>query len=80
MIIEALKGYNDPLNHSYFYPKQFVTKAEKATETFIKSNMDYFANIAFAQYKQILSFVKTIVCITVNLTFKIMLISLSIRK
>ena len=58
MIIEVLKGYNDPLNHSYFYPKQFVTKEEKSTETFIKSNMDYFANIAFAQYKQNVKFRK----------------------
>jgi len=52
MIIESLKEYQDPLNHEYFYPKQFTTKKEKSTNTFIKSNMDYFANIAFAQYKQ----------------------------
>jgi hypothetical protein len=58
MIIEALKEYSDPLNHAYFYPKQFVTKKEKGTEQFIKSTLDYFANIAFAQYKQNIQFRK----------------------
>lgn len=52
MIIESLQEYQDPLNHEYFYPKQFTSKKEKTTKTFIKSTMDYFANIAFAQYKQ----------------------------
>jgi len=58
MIIEALKEYNDPLNHAYFYPKQFVTRKEKNSEQFIKSTLDYFANIAFAQYKQNIQFRK----------------------
>jgi len=52
MIIEVLKEYHDPLNHSYFYPQQFTTRKEKEKESFVKSTMDYFANIAFAQYKQ----------------------------
>jgi len=52
MIIESLSEYQDPLNHEYFYPKQFTTRKEKTKKTFIKSTMDYFANIAFAQYKQ----------------------------
>ena len=58
MIIEALKEYTDPLNHTYFYPKQFTTRKEKESESFIKSTMDYFANIAFAQYKQNINFRK----------------------
>jgi hypothetical protein len=58
MIIEVLKEFHDPLNHAYIYPKQFVTKKEKETEEFIKSTMDYFANIAFAQYKQNVKFRK----------------------
>ena len=58
MIIEALKSYVDPVNHAYFYPKQFVTRKEKESEHWIKSTMDYFANIAFAQYRQNVSFRK----------------------
>jgi hypothetical protein len=58
MIIEVLKEFNDPLNNAYIYPKQFVTKKEKETESFVKSTMDYFANIAFAQYKQNVKFRK----------------------
>ena len=58
MIIESLKEYTDPLNHSYFYPEQFVSKKAKEKEQFIKSTMDYFANIAFAQYKQNINFRK----------------------
>jgi hypothetical protein len=58
MIIEALKSYVDPLNHTYFYPQQFTTRKEKETESFIKSTLDYFANIAFAQYKQNVKFRK----------------------
>jgi len=52
MIIEALKEYVDPVNHAYFYPKQFISKKEKESEHWIKSTLDYFSNIAFAQYKQ----------------------------
>ena len=58
MIIESLKEYTDPLNHSYFYPEQFVSRKAKEKEQFIKSTMDYFANIAFAQYKQNINFRK----------------------
>jgi hypothetical protein len=58
MIIEALKEYTDPVNHAYFYPKQFISKKEKESEHWIKSTMDYFANIAFAQYKQNVTFRK----------------------
>ena len=58
MIIESLKEYRDPLNHAYFYPEQFTTKKKKQKPQFIKSTMDYFANIAFAQYKQNMSFRK----------------------
>jgi hypothetical protein len=58
MIIESLKEYHDPLNHAYFYPEQFTTRAKKQKPQFIKSTMDYFANIAFAQYKQNITFRK----------------------
>ena len=58
MIIESLKEYTDPLNHAYFYPEQFVSLSEKEKEQWIKSTMDYFANIAFAQYKQNITFRK----------------------
>jgi hypothetical protein len=52
MIIESLKEYTDPLNHSYFYPEQFISAAKKQKPQWIKSTLDYFANIAFAQYRQ----------------------------
>lgn len=58
MIIESLKEYTDPLNHAYFYPEQFVSLSEKQKEQWIKSTMDYFANIAFSQYKQNINFRK----------------------
>ena len=58
MIIEALKEYKDPLNHAYFYPDQFVSKAKKGKEQWIKSTLDYFANIAFSQYRQNIKFRK----------------------
>ena len=58
MIIEALKEYVDPVNHAYFYPEQFVSLSDKEKENWIKSTMDYFANIAFAQYKQNITFRK----------------------
>ena len=58
MIIEALKEYTDPVNHAYFYPKQFISMKEKESEHWIKSTLDYFANIAFAQYKQNVTFRK----------------------
>ena len=58
MIIESLKEYTDPVNHAYFYPEQFVSLSDKEKESWIKSTMDYFANIAFAQYKQNITFRK----------------------
>ena len=58
MIIESLKEYKDPLNHSYFYPEQFVSTAKKQKPQWIKSTLDYFANIAFAQYRQNVKFRK----------------------
>jgi hypothetical protein len=58
MIIESLKEYTDPLNHAYFYPEQFISLSEKQKEQWIKSTMDYFANIAFSQYKQNINFRK----------------------
>jgi hypothetical protein len=58
MIIESLKEYTDPLNHAYFYPEQFISLSEKEKEQWIKSTMDYFANIAFSQYKQNINFRK----------------------
>lgn len=58
MIIESLKEYKDPLNHSYFYPEQFVSFAKKQKPQWIKSTLDYFANIAFAQYRQNIKFRK----------------------
>lgn len=32
------------------YPDQFVPEAEKRTDDWIKSNMDYFANVAYSQF------------------------------
>lgn len=32
------------------YPDQFVPEAEKSTDDWIKSNMDYFANVAYSQF------------------------------
>jgi hypothetical protein len=32
------------------YPDQFVPEAEKSTDEWIKSNMDYFANVAYSQF------------------------------
>lgn len=32
------------------YPDQFVPEAEKGTDDWIKSNMDYFANVAYSQF------------------------------
>ena len=58
MIIESLKEYKDPLNHAYFYPEQFVSKTRKQKPQWIKSTLDYFANIAFAQYRQNVKFRK----------------------
>jgi hypothetical protein len=58
MIIEALKEYTDPLNHAYFYPEQFVSSSRKKKPQWIKSTLDYFANIAFAQYRQNVKFRK----------------------
>jgi hypothetical protein len=58
MIIESLKEYTDPVNHAYFYPEQFVSLSDKEKESWIKSTMDYFPNIAFAQYKQNITFRK----------------------
>ena len=58
MIIESLKEYKDPLNHSYFYPEQFVSTAKKQKPQWIKSTLDYFANIAFAKYRQNVKFRK----------------------
>ena len=58
MIIEALKEYTDALNHAYFYPEQFVSAAKKQKPQWIKSTLDYFANIAFAQYRQNIKFRK----------------------
>jgi len=58
MIIEAFKEHTDPVNHAYFYPEQFVSLKEKQSEHWVKSTMDYFANIAFAQYKQNVEFRK----------------------
>ena len=58
MIIESLKEYTDPLNHAYFYPEQFVSSSKKQKPQWIKSTLDYFANIAFAQYRQNVKFRK----------------------
>jgi hypothetical protein len=58
MIIESLKEYKDALNHAYFYPEQFVSRARKQKPQWIKSTLDYFANIAFAQYRQNVKFRK----------------------
>lgn len=32
------------------YPDQFVPEAEKRTDDWVKSNMDYFANVAYSQF------------------------------
>lgn len=40
------------LLHEYLttFPDQYVSEKEKASDAFVKQNMDYFANIAYAQY------------------------------
>ena len=58
MIIESLKEYTDQLNHAQFYPEQFVSSSKKQKSQWIKSTLDYFANIAFAQYRQNVKFRK----------------------
>ena len=45
-------GDSDAINQSYIYPDQFVSEKTKEKAWFIKRTMDYFSNIAFAQYKQ----------------------------
>lgn len=45
-------GDSDAINQSYIYPDQFVLEKVKEEGWFIKRTLDYFANIAFAQYKQ----------------------------
>jgi hypothetical protein len=45
-------GDSDAINQSYIYPDQFTLEKTKEKAWFIKRTMDYFANIAFAQYKQ----------------------------
>jgi hypothetical protein len=45
-------GDSDAINQSYIYPDQFVLEKVKDEPWFIKRSMDYFGNIAFAQYKQ----------------------------
>jgi hypothetical protein len=34
------------------FPDQYVSEQEKASDAFAKTNMDYFANIAFSQYNR----------------------------
>ena len=34
------------------FPNQFVTEKEKESKTFMKTNLDYFANIAYQQYRK----------------------------
>lgn len=51
-IITHTKGGN--LLHEYLsvFPDQYVSQKEKESDAFIKQNMDYFANIAYAQYNR----------------------------
>lgn len=49
-IIVATKDQNIDWARWNLYPDQFVSAAEKRTDTWIKSNMDYFANVAYSQF------------------------------
>lgn len=53
MIIDYVK--NEPnIRYAYLniYPDQFKTDKEKEDPSWIKNTMDYFANVAYAQYKK----------------------------
>lgn len=52
MIIETLKKTDQQIVQQYGWPDQMVPKKEKEGEDWIKLNMDYFASVAFSQYKQ----------------------------
>ena len=51
MIITYITGQeaNEIIN---LYPDQYVSEKEKDTPKWIKTNMDYFANIAYGQYNK----------------------------
>ncbi len=53
MIIERFDR-NPGIEYAYLnlFPDQFKTEAEKQTKEHIKNTMDYFANIAYAQYRK----------------------------
>jgi len=52
MIIETLLHPSSQTYQNYGWPKQLTTNTEKQSPDWIKMNMDYFASIAFSQYKQ----------------------------
>jgi len=48
-IISNAKGYTNDVYLNLF-PDQYVSEKEKQTELWIKTNMDYFSNVAYQQY------------------------------
>lgn len=50
-IIPNAKGYTNDLYLNLF-PDQYVSESEKRSDLWIKTNMDYFANIAYQQYQR----------------------------
>lgn len=53
MIINKTE-YSPSLSFSYLniFPDQFKTEEEKKSKMYVKNTMDYFANIAYAQYRR----------------------------
>lgn len=49
-IIKHTKGYTNDI-YLMLFPDQYASESEKAKEGWIKTNMDYFANVAYQQYQ-----------------------------
>lgn len=52
IIKETTKNQGSHIDRYNLYPDQFVSDKEKQSDDWIKTNMDYFANVAFAQYQE----------------------------
>lgn len=52
MVINYVEGIGQSVANEVYnlYPDQYVSEKEKFGEKWIKTNMDYFANVAYAQY------------------------------
>lgn len=52
MIIKHVKGTGQSVANEHFnlYPDQYIKEKKKYEEEFIKTNLDYFANVAYSQY------------------------------